>query len=59
LANTSFEQLSGGRKRGEVDPASHYRRGEADSWKRELSAQEERMINNAVGDLLSLLGYET
>lgn len=53
----SFETLSGGRKRGEKDQQSHYRRGEVESWRDELTAQEAAIAERNAAPLMAELGY--
>ncbi|KAA3651808.1 MAG: sulfotransferase [Proteobacteria bacterium] len=57
LQAASFERLSGGRRRGEVDADSHYRRGEVGSWRDTLSPEEVAVFENIAGDMLDTLGY--
>ncbi len=53
----SFEKLSKGRKAGEEDKASFFRKGIPDDWRNELSpAQIQRFVSIA-GPLLMALGY--
>ncbi|WP_420562690.1 sulfotransferase family protein [Thalassobaculum sp.] len=55
---SSFERLSGGRRQGEVDPASHYRRGEVGGWRDELTPEEVAAAEQAAGRMMASLGYE-
>lgn len=54
---SSFERLSGGRKKGEKDAASHYRRGEVGGWRDELSEEEVRIAESNAGAMMTSLGY--
>ena len=53
----SFERLSGGRKRGDEDPASHYRRGEVGGWREVLEADTVAAVARSAGPLMEDLGY--
>ena len=53
----SFERLSGGRRQGEVDPASHYRRGEVGGWRDEMTPEEVAAAERAAGQMMASLGY--
>lgn len=57
LRAASFEALSGGRKRGQQDPASHYRRGEVGGWAEVLSEQEVQAFEAIAGPMMDELGY--
>lgn len=57
LRTASFEQLSGGRRRGEVDADSHYRRGEVGGWCDTLTAEEVAEFESIAGGMLDALGY--
>jgi hypothetical protein len=54
----SFNRLSGGRRQGESDGASHYRSGVAGDWKRHFTARVDARFNEVAGDLPYLFGYE-
>ena len=54
----SFEKLSKGRKRGEEDPTSFFRKGIAGDWKNVFTEKNKREFKGAAGDLLISLGYE-
>lgn len=58
LRRSSFKRLSGGRKPGEADPASHYRSGLSGDWRAHFSPAHERVFREVSGDLLKRLGYE-
>ncbi|WP_028793403.1 sulfotransferase family protein [Thalassobaculum salexigens] len=53
----SFERLSGGRRQGEVDAASHYRRGEVEGWRDELTEEEVHLAELKAGRMMASLGY--
>lgn len=57
LQAASFERLSGGRLRGEVDSNSHYRRGEVGGWRDTLTAEEVAAFESIAGGMLDTLGY--
>jgi len=52
-----FETLSGGRKRGQVDTGSFFRRGEAGSWKTELPDDLAERLPEEVKDEMQRFGY--
>ena len=54
----SFENLSGGRKRGEEDSTSFLRKGVAGDWKNVFTEQDRQIFKEAAGDLLVELDYE-
>ena len=54
----SFERLSKGRKRGEEDPASFFRKGVAGDWRDVFTREDRRIFKEEAGDLLVELGYE-
>jgi hypothetical protein len=53
----SFEKLSKGRKRGEEDPSSFFRKGVAGDWKHVFTQREKEAFDREAGDLLARLGY--
>ena len=53
----SFERLSKGRKRGEEDPSSFFRKGVAGDWKQVLTQEERETFDREAGELLARLGY--
>jgi len=57
LSAASFEVLSGGRRRGQQDAASHYRRGEVGGWADALTADEIRAFEVIAGPMMDELGY--
>jgi hypothetical protein len=55
---SSFENFSGGRQRGEEDPTSLVRKGIAGDWKNVFSDTDKQIFKKEAGDLLIKLGYE-
>jgi len=53
----SFNKLSGGRKAGEEQRDSHFRKGVAGDWTNHFDEQALRRFNAKAGDLLAELGY--
>lgn len=58
LDAASFERLSGGRKPGEIDPKSHYRRGQVGGWRSEYDDRAIAMFEEIAGEALDRFGYE-
>jgi Sulfotransferase domain len=54
----SFENISGGRQRGEEDPTSLVRKGITGDWKNVFSDRDKQIYKKEAGDLLIQLGYE-
>ena len=54
----AFEQLSRGRKRGEEDLGSHYRKGVVGDWKSHFDQASINIFMQQAGALLRELGYE-
>ncbi|HET8900587.1 MAG TPA: sulfotransferase [Holophagaceae bacterium] len=54
----SFENLSQGRKAGEEDKASFFRKGDPDDWKTQLTTPQIQRFNALSGGLLEELGYQ-
>ncbi len=57
LADYSFERLAG-RRRGEEDPFSHYRKGVAGDWRSYFDRSLERKLAELTDDVVARLGYE-
>jgi hypothetical protein len=57
LEDHSFERLSG-RRQGQEDVKSHYRKGKAGDWKQHLDDYLIEHFREVTGDLLEVLGYE-
>jgi hypothetical protein len=53
----SFEKLSKGRKRGEEDSSSFFRKGVAGDWKNVFTPQDREIFEAEAGELLVKLGY--
>jgi hypothetical protein len=58
LDEFSFERISGGRKRGQEDISSNYRRGIPGNWKELFDRDIHAKFNDVTGNLVSELGYE-
>lgn len=58
VQKTSFEKLSKGRKPGEEDATSFFRKGIAGDWKNVFTERDREIFGEVAGDLLSRLGYE-
>jgi hypothetical protein len=54
----AFENLTGGRARGEEDTSSHFRKGVAGDWKNYFDPETTRHFKDRYGQLLVDLGYE-
>lgn len=55
----SFENLSGGREKGEEDVESHFRKGVPGDWKNHFDRDLTREFKDRYNDLLLKLGYES
>ncbi len=53
-----FEKMSGGRKPGQEDPQSHYRKGIAGDWKNYFKEEHVREFKRRYNDLLLQYEYE-
>jgi hypothetical protein len=53
-----FSAKAGGRKPGDEDVNSHYRKGVAGDWVNHLNAEHRQYFKSNFGDLLQKLGYE-
>ena len=65
IERNQFKRLSAGRKfwvkarrRGQVDPGSHYRKGIVGDWKNYLNESHKAQFKKIAGDKLIELGYE-
>lgn len=56
---SSFERMSGGRARGEADPAAKARKGVAGDWRNYFTRRDGELFHSLAGGLLLDLGYET
>lgn len=54
----TFEQLSGGRSRGQEDPTAEWRKGIAGDWKNHFTNENKDLFKSIAGELLIELGYE-
>lgn len=57
-SNSTFELMSGGRKRGEENPTAHVRKGVVGDWKNYFTKQDGVLINEKIGKKLVEFGYE-
>jgi Sulfotransferase domain len=58
MAKFSFARLSGGRRKGQSDAASHYRSGVSGQGREYFTPRVEERFQEAAGDLLTLFRYE-
>jgi hypothetical protein len=58
LDRCSFDRLSGGRRKGQADRSSHYRRGVSGDWAKYFTPRVDERFNEVAGDLVPLFGYE-
>lgn len=58
IDSASFENWTKGRKRGEEDAASFFRKGVAGDWKSIFTERDKQIFKDVAGDLLIELGYE-
>lgn len=54
-----FQRKAGGRKPGQEDPNSHYRKGVPGDWRHHFTAEHVRVFKERYGDLVLDYGYET
>lgn len=54
----SFETWTKGRRRGEEDPSSFFRKGVAGDWRNVFTEEDKDVFKEVAGDLLVDLGYE-
>lgn len=59
VADSSFEKMSGGRKRGDERPTAHIRKGISGDWKNYFTRQDANLFTELTGSLLCELGYES
>jgi hypothetical protein len=57
-AAASFERLSGGRRRGQEDPQSFYRKGEPGEWREALDEPTKQQFWDKAGAWLTRFGYD-
>lgn len=59
LQTYSFDQMAGGgRKIGQEDQTSHYRKGVAGDWRNHLTDEHLKLFRKRYGDLVERLGYD-
>lgn len=58
LNQNSFARLTGGRRKGQEDVNSHYRKGVPGDWKNHFSTEHIQHFKNKYNDILVKLGYE-
>jgi hypothetical protein len=58
VRSASFEKLSKGRKRGQEDVTSFFRKGVAGDWREVFTERDKHVFKQEAGDLLVRLGYE-
>jgi hypothetical protein len=56
--SASFETWADGRKRGQEDPSSFFRKGVAGDWQNVFTERDKEIFKEEAGDLLIDLGYE-
>ena len=54
-----FENLAKGRKRGQQDVKSHYRKGVPGDWKNHFTSEHIRLFKDRYNDLILKMGYES
>ncbi|MBI1357728.1 MAG: hypothetical protein GC160_25600 [Acidobacteria bacterium] len=59
LWENEFKRISGGRKRGQENAASHFRKGVQGDWINHLNAEHLRFFKERYNDVLLQYGYET
>lgn len=57
VEENTFEKLSGGRQRGEIDDSSFYRCGTAGQWRGRLTAEQLACVQEMAGGLMEGRGY--
>jgi hypothetical protein len=55
---TTFERLSGGRKHGDEDQRSHFRKGSVGDWQNHMDNPARNVFDKHAGGLLQELGYQ-
>lgn len=58
INSASFEKLSDGRRRGEENLTSFFRKGVAGEWENVFTGSDRRVFKEEAGELLVRLGYE-
>jgi len=59
IADHSFENLSGGRKKGEENKQDHLRKGVAGDWVNHFDEATTAYFESVTGDLVDICGYST
>lgn len=57
LGNTSFDKLSDGRKPGEEDANSFFRKGTAEQWRDDLTDEQQETFWRIAGEMMEAQGY--
>lgn len=57
--NNRFSNYAGGRKKGQADEKSHYRKGEAGDWVNHFTPEHVQRFKELYGDVVVKLGYES
>ena len=58
VSSASFEKLTKGRRRGQEDASSFFRKGVAGDWRNVFTEQDKLIFKEEAGDLLIRIGYE-
>lgn len=58
VAASTFEVMSGGRRRGDDAPGQHVRKGIVGDWRRYFTAADAALFDRLAGDCLIAWGYE-
>ena len=58
VSSASFEKLTKGRRRGQEDASSFFRKGIAGDWRNVFTEQDKLIFKEEAGDLLIRIGYE-
>ena len=58
IEQNSFNVLSKGRKKGEEDKSSFFRKGTRGEWKSYFDSDLNEFCKNEIGDTLEKLGYD-
>ncbi|WP_017324941.1 sulfotransferase [Synechococcus sp. PCC 7336] len=58
IAANTFERMSGGRQRGEVDRTAFVRKGIVGDWRNHFSSDNIQLCSELIGASLTRLGYE-
>lgn len=59
VAAGSFSRLSGGRRQGQEDAGSHFRKGVVGEWREMFDSETKRRFEEVAGGVLRELGYES